>query len=841
MENTILECRQELAEGVYQNGDWNTRLAKPVAILEGDSITISKSFIDTEDQNDGKVNIEEDINIDMTILPYLTNWRKETDMVFSETTQNEDGRDYYMTSVVTANDPTMLDFQICTQLTFTGFGFNLPKKQQNDGAPYQWGGVTALLEHLIVGPNGTTITSTTAIAIPVFHQDHGKNSLYTVSNINIMVKSFGKDKFGNEIYFKVANAGTLQTANTTSPPDPDVLVPVVDKTFVPFSTSKQFVLRQGRYDPADLCTIINNELTKQENINTHGFAEKDAMDNPFMLNSANALKKTTEAQTTIIDSISTNSTDKTIKVIYSGTRRFIDAQIVTLSDIPASFNIGNIGTPIAGNTLNGAVTLTGASFDPDSNHKNGSFTFLSTGTQPPEDTEHELTIPIDKLIFTAGTDQVQVKITDDTLYSVPLGGSQLMIHGFTGTFGGVDIGSKISGIAHTIVSHDIVARIFVIAMQTPTPNVPTQSGEVSANVDATPKRVILATTPVPIVLPLINYTQVLQDTTFLMREDGNMALSITTPTHSYWIGASQIELAFDNNSNLFSWKNLHLPILDEAVVTAKIFANSGGGSTSNFWGTKAAGVAFSNLKASKVSNGDEFDFWTGKLGFNLIEKTDPDTGNAIPSLLIRSTQQRKTDFGDAAETIVRPVYTNLGDGVTTVGQRPTIDSLIVKTIALTAYPNFRNPPATPENLSSTSELTTPIVAANVAIESDLLRFGYFFIRLQAGFTSELVSEGQISEDLIGIINRYYSLGSFTSSEGSTLVYTHKGSPIYLNDIRITILDSSKNIAPELGSDNTIFLAITRGQESQQPYLTPQEQQAEERQQMMLMKKQNKMK
>ena len=480
MENVILECRQQLAEGVYDNGDWDTRLAKPVAILEGDTITINKSFIDTQDQNDGKINIEEDINLKMTIRPYLTNWKKETDMVFSTSTHNEDGQDYYMTTLTEANDPVLLDYKIATEVSFGGKGFNLPKKQQNDGAPYQWGGVSAVLEHLIVGPSGQPVTTHTVIPIPVLHQDHGRNSSYTATNLSIMVKSYGTDQYGNEIYFKVSNSGTLHTANTESEADASGLQDVQDKTFVPLSQTKEFVVRKGKYDPADFCTLMNNELSKQDNIDSLGFAEKDAMDNPFMLNSADAMKQTTEAQETIIDSIITNSTNKSITIVYSGTIRYAVAQEVTLANLPAALNIGNIGTPIAADTLNGTHTITAVSFDPTATHKNGTFKFLSTGTQSPVDEEHNITIPIESLIFTASTDEVQVKITDDAVYGVPISGTPLMISGFTGTFGGVDIGTKISGVSHTIVSHDIVARKFVIAMPAPD-NVSSASGTVLAS------------------------------------------------------------------------------------------------------------------------------------------------------------------------------------------------------------------------------------------------------------------------------------------------------------------------------------------------------------------------
>ena len=56
-----------------------------------------------------------------------------------------------------------------------------------------------------------------------------------------------------------------------------------------------------------------------------------------------------------------------------------------------------------------------------------------------------------------------------------------------------------------------------------------------------------------------------------------------------------------------------------------------------------------------------------------------------------------------------------------------------------------------------------------------------------------------------------------------MVYTHTGSPIYLNDIKIRILDSDRKLATFLGPDNSVFLQIQRANPNQ-PYITPQQQQ-----------------
>ena len=72
-----LELRQENADKVNNNGDWRNTLNKPITIEEGDSITVTNSFLDTTSQTDATVNLPDDINIEWEFIPWVNNIFKD--------------------------------------------------------------------------------------------------------------------------------------------------------------------------------------------------------------------------------------------------------------------------------------------------------------------------------------------------------------------------------------------------------------------------------------------------------------------------------------------------------------------------------------------------------------------------------------------------------------------------------------------------------------------------------------------------------------------------------------------------------------------------------------------
>jgi len=58
-----LQLRQQEADVIYQNGDYNVELNKPVKIEEGDTIQLFKSFIDTKETTSGRVVLNYDTEL----------------------------------------------------------------------------------------------------------------------------------------------------------------------------------------------------------------------------------------------------------------------------------------------------------------------------------------------------------------------------------------------------------------------------------------------------------------------------------------------------------------------------------------------------------------------------------------------------------------------------------------------------------------------------------------------------------------------------------------------------------------------------------------------------------
>ena len=71
-ESIILEVAQKDSGTVFSNGDFVNQLAKPVVLEEGDQLVINKTFIDTLEENSGRLDIESDITVKLTVVPYVT-------------------------------------------------------------------------------------------------------------------------------------------------------------------------------------------------------------------------------------------------------------------------------------------------------------------------------------------------------------------------------------------------------------------------------------------------------------------------------------------------------------------------------------------------------------------------------------------------------------------------------------------------------------------------------------------------------------------------------------------------------------------------------------------------
>ena len=290
-----------------------------------------------------------------------------------------------------------------------------------------------------------------------------------------------------------------------------------------------------------------------------------------------------------------------------------------------------------------------------------------------------------------------------------------------------------------------------------------------------------------------------------------------------WIGTNQVELLFDKGDNRFYWNYLHFPIYLKDVTSTGFVRNQevGQAGNANFIvnARKNGGVFFTNLSAStkditKKENAvvEEYDFWSDKLGFKVA-------GDSPENIVAQPPQHLIFTPFDTTNEVTATNYA-IKDGQHTTNATSRLDQLIDKTN--TATTNFQivpsntgaqaiKPPTLPLSGSYiTTTINTPVKASVAAVSGELLDTGYYLLELNAGLTNLIMDSNKQYRNISGIINRYFSLGSYTSTGmDSSLVYTHVGEPIALSDINIRVLNPNKTPA-EIGFDNTIFLELNRG-------------------------------
>lgn len=278
------------------------------------------------------------------------------------------------------------------------------------------------------------------------------------------------------------------------------------------------------------------------------------------------------------------------------------------------------------------------------------------------------------------------------------------------------------------------------------------------------------------------------------------------PNELIYIGTNQVELAYDETDNRFYWNYMHFPVYDgqstEKEIT-KIIAQKN--STNLFVQAKNGGFAFSDLRATYVSVDSDFtpyDFWTGKLGF-IKKKLIP-----VPS---------DSEFNDETADVTATVYTSI-NGLTTTSARSTLDAFVQKDAQYYKVPGITAEPKQPSGRAYTgveSNLNTVVKADFSTLNGELLNSGFFYVELDTIMQNELVSEGEVTQTISAIVDRYNSKGSYTSSTADgSFQYIHYGETACLSSIGVRILNSDREPA-DVGIDNTIFLEVIRGQ-GQQP-------------------------
>ena len=279
--------------------------------------------------------------------------------------------------------------------------------------------------------------------------------------------------------------------------------------------------------------------------------------------------------------------------------------------------------------------------------------------------------------------------------------------------------------------------------------------------------------------PWINMTSEPQNTApmniFTLKKDGS---------NDYFFGTTQFALEYDEALNSFKFEYLHMPFYDGTQdIKAKYTALFGGTAKYKIQ-NREGGILLHNLRAIDRQTTKDLDIWSGVLGFNLAQLcpaptqvTNPHLGAYIPQYTNSNVQLGRCFTGGAT-------------GIDIAAKKTSIPLVTLPSAGLE---------------SIIGDTVVPILASG-NFSTNNLDFGYFMVEINGLYNDGLITNTDIKKHIFGVISRYYQNENYTvGSSADALVYTHKGAPLYLNQLGVRILNSSYNVASGLGDDSSVFL------------------------------------
>jgi len=255
---------------------------------------------------------------------------------------------------------------------------------------------------------------------------------------------------------------------------------------------------------------------------------------------------------------------------------------------------------------------------------------------------------------------------------------------------------------------------------------------------------------------------------------------------NFWVGSSQFGLIFDDGDQKFKLV-YHSHIFDEHGLSVIKSVGANTNPSKRFYANKNGGIYLNGMSPKSL--------WEDKLGFNIAKMT-----------VDKQEPEHKT-IGDVTANMYA---LDLEDGRTMTGDLVDLSTVIQKTI--TADVSF-DQPLLQFGGSSTSETDFISIDAENSLDSSKTdNTAYYKIEVRGGVRNKILGASKSNDSILGIVSRYYSTDSYTSTMDSSgsIVYQHKGEPLQLDgNLNVRILTPDNELATDLGTDNTIFLSVMK--------------------------------
>ena len=315
--NIIIECSQKNASQTYNKGDYEIKLAQPIFLENGDKFALSKTFIDTETEEEGVVVVPPGgYKLSMTVQPYIQydNVAKFSDGGFAENLVEVDNAEYLLYRVNKDTTPAAGD-PLMELITSMAFEYDASE----GGRTLDWGNVDGAHPLKLIGTDINGKKFSIFISLPALKtrsvqtpSGWAQEGLYIEKNLDIYTKILQANpttdpyNINQDNSLVVDNTDGSWTFNKIKPRyglNQDAVgaytqTRTLDPSRGSYDLTPQtydiqpFIIPEGKYTPDILCTEINNRL------NNTTFKNKiediyETLNTPFLQQAFNLPMETT--------------------------------------------------------------------------------------------------------------------------------------------------------------------------------------------------------------------------------------------------------------------------------------------------------------------------------------------------------------------------------------------------------------------------------------------------------------------------------------------------------------------------------------------------------------------
>ena len=317
-------------------------------------------------------------------------------------------------------------------------------------------------------------------------------------------------------------------------------------------------------------------------------------------------------------------------------------------------------------------------------------------------------------------------------------------------------------------------------------------------------------------------------------------------TESSWIGSNNVEVSWDADQKRFRFNYMHFP-LTSGPSTGPAIINQLTYNLNTLTSTYDRAYAAGSRNISSTAYGGIFftslepftSFWQKILGFDsslLVQQAAPSAALAFDDGISPAPISGITP-GDYPSAKLPNIKLKTGLNITEqlfvlgdlTGRPADYTGVGYQTYSATATPSDggTNPPT--GRVAVSADDVVPIIAGRGEALGQQTS-GYYVVDIDIGtsYNQNIGSDKtqlSYSRNMRGIIDRYYSANSYTSSQGTDISYIHYGNSFQLQSLKIRISNSDGSIIEDLGSDNTVFIKVIKNNQinlAPTPLPAPQE-------------------